>query len=159
MTVSARAFPAFPKVSLPDLNGTSRPVLEARAGSWNLVTIGHSDCGTTRLVVPYLKRMHERRGQGSSVVLVLQDDAASARALLAGAEADMPVRLEPDPYPLARELGLTTVPTLFLVDPAGVVERAAEGFQRAAFEEMAVRLGVSGPLFTAGDAAPALRPG
>ena len=147
----------FPNILLPDLDGTPRPIVEA-AGSW-VVAVGHSDCGTTRLALPYLKRMHERRGQGSSVVLVLQDDAASARALLVEAEADMPVRLEPDPYPLSRALGLTTVPTLFLVDPAGVVERAAEGFQRAALEEMAGRLGVSGPLFTARDSAPALRPG
>ena len=148
----------FPEIALPDLDGKRQPIL-GTAGEWVVVAVGHSDCGTTRLALPYLKRMHKRRGQGCAVVLVLQDDAASARALLAGAEADMPVRLEPDPYPLARALGLTTVPTLFLVDPAGVVERAAEGFQRAALEEMAARLGVSGPLFTAGDAAPALRPG
>jgi hypothetical protein len=144
-------------MALPDLDGKRQPILEA-AGSC-VVAVGHGDCGTTRLALPYLIRMHQRRGQGSAVVVVLQDDAASAGALLAGTEADMPVRLDPDPYPLSRELGLTTVPTFYLVDPAGVVVRAAEGFQRAALEEMALRLGVSGPLFTAGDAAPALRPG
>jgi hypothetical protein len=148
----------FPKVALPDLEGKPGTAAGA-AGAWSLVAVGHSDCGTTRLALPYLKRMHERRGPGSSVVLVLQDDAAAALGLLAEANADMPVRLEPDPYPLSRELGLTTVPTLFLVDPAGVVDQVSEGFQRAAFEEMAGRLGVPGPLFAAGDAAPALRPG
>jgi hypothetical protein len=147
----------FPDIELPDLEGISRAVLGA-AGSC-VVAVGHSDCGTTRLALPYLKRMHERRGLGSSVVLVLQDDAAAARGLLTEANADMPVRLEPDPYPLSRQLGLTTVPTLFLVDPAGVVDQVSEGFQRAAFEAMAGRLGVPGPLFAAGDAAPALRPG
>ena len=147
----------FPNMLLPDLVGTPRPIVEA-AGSC-VVAVGHSDCGTTRLALPYLKRMHERRGRGASVVLVLQDDAAAARALLGGGDAAMPVRLEPEPYLLSRELGLTTVPTLFLVDPAGVVDQVSEGFQRAAFEEMAGRLGVPGPLFTAADAAPALRPG
>jgi hypothetical protein len=123
------------------------------------VAVGHSDCGTTRLAIPYLKRMHERRGAGSSVVLVLQDDAASARAFLGEVQGDLPLRLEPDPYPLARALGLTTVPTLFLVDRKGIVERRSEGFQRAAFEEIAARLGVAAPFFLPGDAAPALRPG
>jgi hypothetical protein len=103
--------------------------------------------------------MHERRGPGSSVVLVLQDDAAAARGLLADLPGGMPVRLEADPYPLARATGLATVPTLFLVDAEGRLERTCEGFQRAAFEEMAGRLGVPGPFFSETDAAPALRPG
>lgn len=147
----------FPHIALPDLDGTSRPVLGA-AGSW-IVAVGHSDCGTTRLVVPYLQRMHERRGPGSSVVLILQDDAATARALLKELALDLPVRLEPDPYPLSRELDLATVPTLFLVSPAGLIECGSEGFQRAAIEDLAHRLGVQGPFFLPADAAPALRPG
>jgi len=158
MTVSTPAFPAFPKVSLPDLDGTSRPVLGA-AGSWNLVAVGHSDCGTSRLLLPYVQRLHERRGPGSSVVLILQDDAATARDFLKELALDLPVRLEPEPYALSRELALTTVPTLFLVSPAGLIERGSEGFQRAAIEDLAQRLGVPGPFFVPADAAPALRPG
>src|SRR5213593_1912610 len=158
MTVSAQADPAFSKVELPDLDGTSRPVLKAESGFRSLVVIGHSDCGTTRLVLPYLQRIHERRGPGSSVFLVLQDDAATARALLNELDLDLPVRLEPDPYPLSRELRLATVPTLFLVSPAGLIERGSEGFQRAAIEDLAQRLGVPGPFFLPTDAAPALRP-
>jgi hypothetical protein len=149
-------------MALPDLDGKRDDILGASAsGSTPVVcvAIGHSDCGTTRLAIPYLKRMHDRRGPGASVVLVLQDDAAAARALLAELGAEMPVRLEADPYPLARATGLRTVPTLFLVGPARRVERVCEGFERAALEDMAAQLGVSGPFFTAEDAAPALRPG
>ena len=157
--MSTQADPAFPKVSLPDLDGTSRPVLNARPRVRSLVVVGHSDCGTTRLVLPYLQRIHERRGPGSSVVLILQDDAATARALLSELDVDLPVRLEPEPYPLSSELGLATVPTLFLVSSAGLIERASEGFQRAAIEDLAQRLGVPPPFFLPADAAPALRPG
>jgi len=146
----------FPDIALPDLDGKRQDILGA---SGSCIALGHSDCGTTRLAIPYLKRMHDRRGPGASVILVLQDDAAAARGLLAELRAEMPVRLEADPYPLARETGLSTVPTLFLVDRAGRVERVSEGFERAAFEEMAARLGVPRPFFTADDAAPALRPG
>ena len=148
----------FPDIALPDLDGASRPVLGA-AGSWNLVVIGHSDCGTTRLLVPYLKRMHDRRASGSSVVLVLQDGREEARAFLADLHVDLPVRLEPEPYPLAQELHLETVPTLFLVGPAGLIERGSEGFERAAIEDLAARLGVRPPFFLPEDTAPALRPG
>jgi hypothetical protein len=148
----------FPEIPLPDLDGTSRAVVGA-AGSCTLVAVGHSDCGTTRLVLPYLQRIHERRGPGSSVVLVLQDEPAMARAFLSELHVDLPVRLEPEPYPLSSELGLGTVPTLFLVSSAGLIERASEGFRRAAIEDLAQRLGVPPPLFLPADAAPALRPG
>jgi hypothetical protein len=141
---------------LQDLDGTPRPIIGA-AGSWNLVVIGHSDCNTTRLAAPYVQRMHER--VGTSVVLVLQDEEAPARAFLSELDLDLPVRLEPDPYPLAQELGLTTVPTLFLVGPTGLVERRSEGFQRAILEELAQRLGLQGPFFLPADTAPPLRPG
>jgi hypothetical protein len=149
----------FPNVALPDLDGTARPILGA-AGS-SVVALGHSDCGTTRLLVPYVQRLHERRGPGSSVVLILQDDAATARAFLKDLDLDLdlPVRLEPEPYALSRELGLTTVPTLFMVSPAGRIESRSEGFQRAALEALAEGLGVPPPLFSPGDKAPALRPG
>jgi hypothetical protein len=146
----------FPKMDLPDLNGTPRTIVAA-AGS--CVAIGHSDCGTTRLVLPYLKRMHERRGPGTAVILILQDSPTAARELVSEQGLENPVLLEADPYPLSDELGLTTVPTLFLVSAAGVVESACEGFQRAAIEDLAERLGIEAPFFLPGDTAPAMRPG
>ena len=150
----------FPQVALPDLDGKRQDILGTSGSRFPAVcVIGHSDCGTTRLAIPYIKRMHDRRGPGASVVLVLQDDAAAARALLAELGAEMPVRLEADPFPLARKTGLSTVPTFFLVGPGRRVERVSAGFERAALEEMAARLGVMRPFFTADDAAPALRPG
>jgi hypothetical protein len=148
----------FPDIALSDLGGTSRSIVGA-AGSWSLVGIGHSDCGTTRLVLPYLKRMHERRGPGTGVVLILQDSSTAARELVSEHRLEIPVLLEPDPYPLSRALGLTTVPTLILVSPAGAVDSVSEGFQRAAIEGLALRLAVPAPFFPPGDRAPALRPG
>lgn len=148
----------FPNVALQSLDGKRQRILGA-AGSWKLVAVGHSDCATTRLVVPYLKRMQDRRAGGASVVLVLQDSPQAARAFLSELGADLPVRLEAEPYPLSAALGLGTVPTLFLVSPAGIIEHVCEGFQRAAVEDFAGRLGVKAPFFTAADKAPALRPG
>lgn len=154
MTRTELAGRLFPNILLLDLDGTPRPIIEA-AGSC-VVCVGHSDCGTTRLVLPCLERIHARRGLGTAVILILQDTPTAARELVSG---QVPVLLEPDPYPLSRELGLTTVPTLILVSPAGVVESLSEGFQRAAIEDLALRLGAPAPFFTPGDKAPALRPG
>jgi hypothetical protein len=92
-------------------------------------------------------------------VAVLQDGTADAQALVEQLGLKLPVRLEADPYPLAARLGLTTVPTLFLVGPRGRIEGVSEGFRRADLESFAARLGVGAPLFRSEDAAPALRPG
>ncbi len=144
---------------LPDLAGTPRPLAEAWATGAALVLIGHGDCQTTRQVLPYLDRIHRRRGPGSRVLLLLQDDADVARRLVSELKLEAPVRLEADPYPLAEALGLVAVPTLFLLRRGGAIAGVSEGFNRAELESLAVPLGVEGPLFTAEDGAPAFRPG
>jgi hypothetical protein len=92
-------------------------------------------------------------------VAVLQDAAADARALVEELALELPVRLEENRYPLAAQLGLGTVPTLFLVTPQGRIDAVAEAFRRADLEAFAARLQVPPPFFLPGDDAPALRPG
>lgn len=150
---------AFPVVDLPGLDGRPRPISEAWAQGRALVVLGHGECGTTRLSLPFVDRIHRRREPRVGVVAVLQDDARDARALVQELGLELPVRLEEDPYPLASRLGLGTVPTLFLVSREGRIEAVSEGFWRADFEDFAARLGVPSPLFLSGDTAPALRPG
>jgi hypothetical protein len=146
----------FPAMSLPDLDGVPCPLEAAWSGRPALVAIGHSDCGTSRLTLPYLDRIAARAPE-PSVVLVLQDTAAEARRAMRGLA--LPVLVEPEPYPLAQALGLQTVPTLVLVETSGLVVAVSEGFRRDDLESFATRLGVSGSLFTPEDEAPRLRPG
>ena len=149
----------FPDVELPGLDGRRRPLSEAWAQGWALVTIGHGDCQTTRLALPFVDRLHRRAASTAMAVAVLQDTAAEARSLVEQLALELPVRREEDPYPLAQRLMLQTVPTLFLVDPRGLIEGVSEGFRRADLEAFAARLGAAPPLFLPGDDAPALRPG
>jgi hypothetical protein len=104
-------------------------------------------------------RIHRRRGAGHAAVVVLQDDAETARTLAADQRLDVPIRLEGDPYLLAAELGIVAVPTLFLIDQGGSILKTTEAFDRADLEEYAARLGNGAPLFTAEDKAPATKPG
>jgi hypothetical protein len=149
----------FPDVDLPGLDGPRGPISAAWAQGRALVVLGHSECGTTRLSLPFVDRIYRRRERRAGVLAVLQDDARDARALVDELGLELPVRREEDPYPLASRLGLGTVPTLFLVSPEGRIEAVSEGFRRADFEGFAARLGVPPPLFLGDDAAPALRPG
>src|SRR5712692_3997285 len=150
---------AFPDVELSGLHGEQAPISEAWARGWALIVVGHRECETTRLTLPFVDRIHHRRPPTSTVVAVLQDAAADARAFVEELALELPVRLEEDPYPLAARLGLGTVPTLFLVTPRGRIDAVAEAFRRADLEAFAARLQVPPPLFLPGDDAPALRPG
>jgi hypothetical protein len=124
-----------------------------------LVVIGHSDCGTTRLLLPYVDRIHRQRDPRHHVLAVLQDDAPAAQALRDELALDLPIALEADPYPLSGALDLTTVPTLLAVDADGLITGVSEGFRRADVEAFAAVAGHPTPFFSADDNAPALRPG
>ena len=149
----------LPPVSLRDPDGIAHPLPAIWADAPALLCIGHSDCGTTRLALPYVDRIHRRTGSTGSVVAILQDDPEAARDLARELGLGLPIRLDEDPYPVAAALSLTTVPTLLLVDTDGRIASFFEGFRRADFEALATRLGLAPPLFTAEDRAPALRPG
>jgi hypothetical protein len=150
----------FPHLSLPDLEGTERPFLTAWATRPALFVFGHRDCVTTRMALPFVDRIHRRRPPDTSVIAILQDDAESARALRRDLELDLPVWLEGDPYPVAAEMGLRSVPTIMLVGTDGLIVRTLEGFRRDELEAMAREIGMAGPLFTEADAGvPARRPG
>jgi hypothetical protein len=150
----------FPHLSLPDLDGTERPFVTAWSERPALFVVGHRDCATTRLTLPFVDRIHRRRGAGAQVVTILQDDAASAREIAKDLDLTMPILLESDPFPVSAELQLRTVPTLILVGKDGAIAAALEGFKRDELEAFARALGVEGPLFGDADAGiPARRPG
>jgi hypothetical protein len=149
----------FPPQRLRDLLGREEPLAEAWREGDALVLIGHRDCKTTRETLPYFDRLHRRRGKGHELRLVLQDDVETARTLVSTLKLEVPVRLEPDPYPLAAALGLEAVPTLVLVSPAGEIQKVSEGWNRADFESFAAALGVAGAFFTPEDKAPPQKPG
>jgi hypothetical protein len=149
----------FPAHSLPDLEGVQRPLSMSWSEGPALILVGHRDCATTRLTLPFVDRLYQRRPAGASVVAVLQDEPAAALDLMADLGLTMPLLLEPDPYPLAAELGLRAAPTLMLVGSDGLIARAAEGFSRDDLEAFSRALGVVGPLFSPDDTAPPRRPG
>jgi hypothetical protein len=150
----------FPHLSLPDLDGAERPFVTAWSHRPAIILVGHRDCVTTRMTLPFVDRIHRRRPADGSVLAVLQDAPDSARELRHDLDLALPVLLEQDPFPVAAELGLRSVPTVMLVGTDGLIRRTSEGFRRDDLEAMARELGMVGPLFTEADAGvPARRPG
>jgi hypothetical protein len=148
----------YPRLALESLKGGLRPLETVWAGGGALILHGHRNCKTTRQTLPFVDRIHRRKGKGT-VLAVLQDDRETAYALLREQALDLPVLLEGDPYPLAAALSLEVVPTLFFVGSDGRIEKTVQAFDRAELEGFARRLGVEGPLFVPEDNAPATKPG
>jgi hypothetical protein len=153
----APAAPTFPALALPALRGGVRDV--SRAAQPTLVALGHGECPTTRLLLPYLERIHRGRRPGTEVVVILQDTPEDARALARELELSAPILLDEEPWRLGQALRATTVPLSLLVGPGGTIERAWIAFRRGDVEEAAALVGVPLPLFAPDDPAPALRPG
>lgn len=149
---------ALPELSLPRLGGGLEPLAALWAGGPAALAIGHSECPTSRLALPYVERLRARAAAPARVALVVQEDEAGARALAATLGLQAPPLCETDPYPLAAALGLRTVPTLLLIDAGGRIARVVEGFERSAYEAVAAALGVAA-LFTEADGALKRRPG
>jgi hypothetical protein len=146
---------AFPALTLPALEGAPRDL--SRAAGPALVVLGHGECETTRLLLPFAERIHRGRRAGTEVVVVLQDTPEDARALVREMRLLAPVLLDPAPWRLGAALRVRTVPLTLLVR-AGLIEEAWPAFRRADLERAAAAVGVS-PLFAPDDVAPALRPG
>jgi hypothetical protein len=149
----------FPALSLPDLAGGMRSLSGDWAQGTALFIVAHGECPTSRLTLPFVDRLHQRRGAGRSVVAILQEEPESARSLAADLGLSLPIVLDREPYSAGEQLGLETVPTLVLVDGSGLVQTVSEGFSRDELESTAGLLGVALPLFNAADEAPRLRPG
>jgi hypothetical protein len=150
---------SYPRLTLPTLATEPRPLSAAWASGDALILHGHRNCKTTRQTLPFVDRIHGRKAAGRSVLAVLQDDHETAATLVREQGLKLPVYLEADPYPLAAAVSLEVVPTLFLVNRDGEIEKAVQGFNRAELEAFAARLGVEGPLFVPEDNAPAMKPG
>ncbi len=148
----------MPAAELCDLAGQPISLASAWADGDALVLIGHGDCRTTRLTLPYFDRIHRRRLPGTTVVAVLQDERRAAETVCRELGLELPVRLEADPYALAAALGVNVVPTLFQVAPGGRLTRVVEAFDRRALEELALHFN-GRPLFEPGDVGPDRRPG
>jgi hypothetical protein len=147
----------LPALALPALAGGTSDL--TRAAGPTLVTLGHGECPTTRLLLPYVERIRRGRRRGTEVVVVLQDTPEDARALAAELSLSAPILLDQEPYALSAALAADTVPLTLLVAPGGRIEREWPAFRRQDLEEVAALFGVPPPFFAADDRAPALRPG
>jgi peroxiredoxin len=122
-----------------------------------LLAFYKASCPTCQLTLPFLERL---RAGGARVFAIAQDKPSTARAFNTEFDLpDMPTLIDPaaDGYPASDAFGLTHVPSMFLVQPDGVITWDSVGFVRIDLEDLSRRLDI--PIFHNGDIVPAAKAG
>ena len=132
-----------PSFRLVGVDGSSRTLEDILAGGPALLAFFKISCPVCQLTAPYLDRLAANKTL--QVIGISQDDAGATRGFLQrfGVTFSTLLDLRSEDYPASNAYGITSVPSLFLLERDGTVSRSFNGFSKRDFEEMGVRAGVS----------------
>ena len=144
-----------PEFTLPDLDGKPVKSADLHQGRPTLLVFFKASCPVCQMTLPFLNRLLGKL----SVVAISQDDATVTQRFRARFGVTLPTLLDDEDggYPVSNQYRITNVPSLFLVEPDGLISLAVAGFSKADLEAIAHRAGTE--IFQAGESVPAWRPG
>ena len=131
-----------PAFKLKKLEGDAITLQEILAKGPALLAFYKVSCPVCQLTFPYLERL----GASSKiqVIGISQDDESSTRAFNQRYGVTFPTLLDSskEGYPASNGYGITSVPSLFLVETGGEVSKATAGFSKRDMEALGERAGV-----------------
>ena len=130
-----------PAFTLDDMSGGKQTLSGVLSRGPALLALYKISCPVCQLTLPFLERI--ARG-GLRVVTISQDEEPGTRRFQSAYGLSLPTLLdrEGDGYPASNAFGISHVPSLFLVEPDGVISLASEGFIKRDIEAIARRSGV-----------------
>ena len=154
-----------PPFSLKDLSGKeySLPALLKKGPV--VAAFFKISCPVCQFTFPFLERMYKRYGgDGVTFLGVSQDDAKATKKFASEYGVTFPMALDDQGYAASNDYGLTTVPTIFLIDTDGTVRVVCLGFEKKGLEDIVASLAerqkiVPAALFRADEKVPAHKPG
>jgi peroxiredoxin len=123
-------------------------------------------CPVCQFTFPFLERLYKRYGgDGVTFLGVSQDDAQSTAKFTKEYGVTFPILVDDENgYVASNAYGLTSVPTIFLIDTDGTVKVSCMGFDKKDLEKIAAELAERkkislAPLFRPDEIVPANKPG
>lgn len=124
-------------------------------------------CPVCQFTFPFLERIYKRYGgDGATILGVSQDDARDTKDFAKEFGVTFPMALDEKQkgYPASNAYGLTSVPTIFLIETDGTVKVSCMGFDKKDLESIAAALAerkkiAPSALFLSGESVPAHKPG
>jgi peroxiredoxin len=146
-----------PAFELKSLGGGVQSLQEILSHGPALLVFYKISCPVCQLVAPYLERL--AASSEIQVIGISQDDADSTAGFNQRFGVTFHTLLDEFSagYPASNAYGISSVPTLFLVDRDGRVAKSFTGFSKRDIEELGDRAGVAP--FQAGDSVPEWKAG
>ena len=146
-----------PAFELRNLDGTTKPAKAILEDGPALIAFFKIGCPVCQMTMPFLERLAGHKGL--QIVGISQDDAGSTRkfndrfgvtfaTLLDEAKAG---------YPVSNAFGISSVPSLFVLEQDGTISKAFAGFSKRDIQALGDRVGVQP--FRPDEKVPDLRPG
>jgi peroxiredoxin len=151
-----------PQFEIQDLEGTRHTLAEILGRGPALLAFFKVSCPVCQYTFPFLERVYQGAGREAGEVQIIgvsQDKAATTRGFNEEFGVSFPTLVDDagKGYPVSNAFGLTSVPTLFLIEPDGKISMSGSGFSKQDLERLGHRMGVAP--FGPGAGVPEQRPG
>ena len=131
-----------PSFELKSLDGGKKTLEDILAAGPALLAFYKVSCPVCQLTFPYLERM--AAGKSLQIVGISQDDDSATQNFNQRFGVTFPTLLDQskENYPASNAFGITSVPSLFLVEKDGGIAQAFSGFSKRDLEALGERAGV-----------------
>jgi peroxiredoxin len=134
------------------LNAPAIPGLQS--GKKAIVVFFETDCPTCQLALPYLNGL---KNDSIQLIGLSQDDERATREFVSQLRIAYPVELDSE-LKISRAYDPHNVPTFYLLDESGQIQRTLVGFDKQGLNELASAVGHP-PIAPPDDGAPSWKPG
>jgi peroxiredoxin len=131
-----------PEFRLPLLDGGAVALQEIVAKGPALIAFYKTTCPVCQLTFPFLERIH--KGGTLPVYAISQDDAEDTREFNREFGLTLPTLLDSgrSGYPVSNAFGISSVPSMFLIERDGAIARVIEGWSKRDIESLGELAGV-----------------
>jgi peroxiredoxin len=155
-----------PEFSLKSLDNKEYPLSDVIERGPVVAAFFKISCPVCQFTFPFLERLYKRYGGEKVTFLgISQDDAKSSQKFAKEYGITFPIVLDDaNGYAVSNAYGLTSVPTIFLIDTDGTVKVSSMGFDKKDLETIAAYLAERkkislSPLFRPDEVVPSNKPG
>ena len=132
-----------PDFQLERLGGGVASLADALADGPALLAFFKVSCPVCQFTLPFLERIHA--SGGLAILGVSQNDAEDTRDFTRRFGIRFPVLLDSEDaeFPAGNAYGISSVPTMFLVERDGTVAQVIEGWSKRDIRDLGVRAGMA----------------
>ena len=132
-----------PRFELKELAGGRRSLQEMLERGPVLLAFFKVSCPVCQLTFPFLERL--AKNDAVQAIGISQDDATSTKAFNDRFGVTFPTLLDEaaEGYPVSNGFGISSVPTVFVVETDGTISNSIEGFSKRDLDAIGERIHVA----------------